>query len=179
MNFDRKEQRIINESRIGGALIGGTLGAIIGNNSKLGTERGAVLGAGLGFLGGNQVGKQRAGKARSLRLENDQLSLAVSELRRNNDRLADYNRKVALRIAELRRESAGKRAALAKAELRAIDKTIKDSKEYTEEASKAKDQLVSNQASTYESNLRPYVQKQNQLVSYRKEVAEMSLASAE
>lgn len=177
LNYDSQERQIIDQARIGGALVGATAGYLIAKNSGADRLGGAAIGGLLGGLAGDSVGKSQANNAQNARLDNDQLRQAIASARKNNDRLAAYNARVAARIAELRRKSAVERAALARAELKEVDASLSSTQTYTSSRGSAKAKMPPTQASQYASEMRRGEREQARLSSYRSELAKMSVAS--
>ncbi|NJM37268.1 MAG: hypothetical protein HC845_05010 [Akkermansiaceae bacterium] len=177
LNYDGQERQIIDQARVGGALLGAAAGYFIAKESGGNRLGGAALGGLVGGLAGDAVGKGQANQAKQARLSNDSLRNAIASARKNNDRLEAYNRKVAARIAELRRKPAAERASLAKAELKDVDSSLKSTQSYTSSRSAAKSKMPPTQASQYASETRRGEREQARLASYRSELAKMSVAS--
>ncbi len=177
LSYDGQERQIIDQARVGGALLGATAGYFIAKESGGSRLGGAALGGLVGGLAGDAVGKGQANQAKQARLDNDSLRNAIASARKNNDRLEAYNRKVAARIAELRRKPAAERASLAKAELKDVDNSLKSTQSYTSSRSVAKSKMPPTQASQYASETRRGEREQARLASYRSELAKMSVAS--
>ena len=177
LTFDAQEQKIINQSRLGGALLGAAAGYAIGHNNGGKGLEGALLGGLLGGLAGNAVGQGQARNAQNMRISNEQFQRAIAITRQNNARLEDYNRRVAARIAALRRKPAAERAQLAKAELSAVNANLKAAQSYTVKRGQSKAKMNSSQANTYSSEIRRGQQQTERLASYRNELTRMSMAT--
>ncbi|MDA7880950.1 glycine zipper domain-containing protein [Akkermansiaceae bacterium] len=177
LSFDAQEQTIINQARMGGALLGAAAGYAIGQNNGGNGLEGALIGGLLGGLAGNAVGQGQARNAQNMRLSNEQFQRAIAITRQNNDRLEAYNRRVAARIAELRRKSAAERAQLAKAELGAVNANLKAAQSYTVKRTQSKAKLSRSQGDTYASEIRRGQQQTERLASYRNELTRMSMAA--
>ena len=66
----------VTQGRNRGTVIGGSAGAIIGNNSKLGSWEGAAVGAALGRILGDVAGKSRSVEARRSMNSNPQYNFS-------------------------------------------------------------------------------------------------------
>jgi len=177
LNYDAKEQQIINQARTVGAVGGATAGYLIGKNNKIGGLGGAALGGLLGGVAGDAVGKSQAENAKNVRLSNEQLREAIAVTRQNNDRLVAYNKSVALRISEIRRKPKEERAVLAKAELNDVNETLKETEEYTASRKDSMAKMPESQASDYASEIRRGEREQTRLAGYRNELQKMSLTA--
>jgi uncharacterized membrane protein len=62
----------VQRGRVGGTVIGGVTGAVIGNNTGLGSWGGAAIGAGLGAILGDTAGKSNSMYYRSRTQANPQ-----------------------------------------------------------------------------------------------------------
>jgi len=177
LSFDAQEQKIINQARLGGAVLGAAAGYAIGHNNGGKGLEGALLGGLLGGLAGNAVGQGQARNAQNVRLSNEQFQRAIAITRQNNRRLEDYNRRVAARIAELRRKPAAERAQLAKAELGAVNANLKAAQSYTVQRSNSRAKMTSSQSSTYSREISRGKMQTQYLTNYRNELSRMSMAS--
>lgn len=180
VGFDDSENRIIGEATVAGTLLGALGGAVIAHNTGGKAEKGAMWGALAGGLLGNQVGRGQANTARQWRNVNDQYRNAIAMAQQNNARLEAYNRKVAAKLAELRRRPAAQRAALAQAEIAGIDQQLKAAQTYTSQRQVRKNKYAnvgSKMSSSYASEISRGQRAEAQLASYRNEYAKMSMAS--
>ena len=177
LSFDAQEQKIINQSRLGGALLGAAAGYAIGHNNGSKGLEGALLGGLLGGLAGNAVGQGQARNAQNMRISNEQFQRAIAITRQNNARLEDYNRRVAARIAELRRKAAEDRAQLAKAELGAVNANLKAAQSFNAKRGQSKAKMNSLQAGIYSSEIGLGQHQSELLARYRNELTRMSIAA--
>ena len=175
--YDQQEQRIINQARTVGAVVGAGAGyAIARNNSSNDLSRlgGAALGGLVGGLAGDAIGKTQADKARAKRLDNEQVRSLVAATRANNERLVAYNRKVANRIAQIRKAEAAERSALAKAELPAVDRAIKQTDQLIQQREADRSMLAGSERSQLERENRTAKSERAELVSHRNELATLA-----
>jgi hypothetical protein len=177
LSYDAKEQQIINQARAVGAAGGAAAGYLIGKNNDIGGLGGAALGALLGGVAGDAVGKNQAQNAQDVRLNNDQLREAIAITRENNDRLVAYNRSVATRIAEIRRKPKEEQSLLAKAELKDVKVSLKETEEYTDNRKASQAKMPESQASAYATEIRRGEREQTRLAGYRDELQKMSLTA--
>lgn len=174
LDYDHQERKIINQATGVGAVAGAAAGyAIARNNSSSDASRigGAALGGLLGGLAGRGIGTAQANKARSVRLDNEQMRNVLAEVRANNDRLAAYNRKVDRRIAEIRKADKEQQAALAKAELGSVDKAIKETDQMIEQNESDATMLAGSQQSELVRENRKAKSQRAELVAHRNELA--------
>lgn len=175
--FDQQETRILNQARAVGAASGAAAGAVLARNSKIGSAGGAAIGLVAGLLAGEIAGRAQANNAKEIRLENDQLRELVAAAKANNDKLAASNRRVAQRIAELRKVGASERSQLAKAELGDVDATLKNVDEMNSSRRNMMASLPKSQANELSAEVRRGESERAKLASYRSELNKMSLAS--
>ncbi len=181
IGYDGQEKRILNEARIGGALVGAGAGALIANATDNNVAAGAALGGLGGLLVGNAVGTGQANKARAVRMDNDSLRQAIASARANNDRLAAYNRKVSQRIAEIKAKPADERQALARAELSSIDNAIEQTHRQTASRQEFVNSIPSDQAgqaSAMNTEIRRGQSEVATLTSYRTELSRMGTVAS-
>ena len=129
VGYDAQERKILTQARVVGALGGALLGAVVADRTDNSPWLGAALGAGLGGLAGDAVGRGQANTARNKRMDNDSLRQAIATARANNDKLAAYNSRVRARIAAIKAKPKSEQAALARAELKSVDSAIKETNE--------------------------------------------------
>lgn len=175
--YDQQEQRIINQARGVGAVAGAGLGyAIARNNSSSDASRvaGAAAGALLGGLAGDAIGKSQANQARQARLDNEQTRNLIAATRANNERLAAYNRKVAARVAQIRKAEAAERASMAKAELPAVDRAIKQTDQLIQQREADRSMLAGSERSEMERQNSVARSERAELVSHRNDLASLA-----
>lgn len=174
LNYDSKERQILGQARGVGSLIGAGAGAAIANNNGVNPLAGALIGGILGGLGGDAVGKAQANKARNKRLSNDNMRSMISTVRSNNNRLAAYNRKVARRLAEIRKAKSSDRAAMAKAEYSSVNRAVKTTDKRIKQLETTKTSLAGSQAAELNTEIRKAKSERASLAGHRNTLAKYS-----
>lgn len=146
LSYDAKERQILGQARGVGTLVGAAAGYAIARNNGIGGLGGALIGGIIGAAAGDGIGKAQANKAKAKRLDNNTLRSMIASARANNARLVAYNRKVANRIAQIRAAKSSERAAMAKAEKSSVDRAIASTDRVIQQREKALKKLPSSQA---------------------------------
>ena len=85
-----------------GAVGGGVLGAIIGNNSKIGTGGGALIGAAAGGLAGYAYGTHVANQKAKYKTTEQWLDACIADAEKKRQAAVAYNHSMDNRLAQLR-----------------------------------------------------------------------------
>lgn len=174
LNYDSKERQILGQARGVGALVGAGAGALIAKNAGVNPIAGALIGGLIGGIGGDAVGKAQANKAKNKRLSNQNMRDMISAVRRNNNKLAAYNRKVARRIAEIRNAKSSERAAMAKSEYRSVNNAIKSTDARIKQMETTLTKLPSSQSSELNREIRKAKSSRSELAGHRTTLSKYS-----
>ncbi len=102
-DFDALETRSQATALLG--LVGGVAGAVVGNNTRLGTLGGALIGTGAGALAGNAYGRKVAATKRSYALAEAELDSNIQMTAQLNKQAETFNKQLGSRIATLRQQN--------------------------------------------------------------------------
>jgi hypothetical protein len=174
LNYDSKERQILGQARGVGALVGAAAGAAIAENNGVNPIAGALVGGLLGVAGGDAVGKHQANKARNKRLSNDDMRKMIASVRANNQRLVDYNRKVARRIAQIKAAKSTDRSKMASSEYRSVKKAVKDTDKRIASLERTKSSLSGSQRQSFDVELRRAKSQRATLVSHSNELSQLA-----
>ncbi|MFK7910248.1 MAG: glycine zipper domain-containing protein [Akkermansiaceae bacterium] len=172
--YDSQERKILGQARGVGTAVGATAGYFIAKNNGMGSGVGALLGAALGAAAGDAIGKNQANKARQKRLDNNTLRGMIASARKNNARLAAYNRKVARRIAQIRSASRAERASLAKSERISVDRAIKKTDQMIQQRQSTSAKLAGSQRAQLDREIRIAKSERATLARHRSTLASYS-----
>lgn len=177
VTFDQQEKKIINQATAVGAVSGAAAGAVLARNSDMGPLGGALIGGVVGGVLGSAVGNSQANQARQLRLENNQLRSLVAATRASNDKIAANNRRIAARLAEIRRAPKEQRSAMAKAELKSVNSSLNNVDSLVSSRRQSLSKLSKTQYGEVSSEVRRGENERAEMVGYRNELSQMSLSS--
>lgn len=172
--YDAQETKILGQARGVGTALGAAAGYMIARNNGGNGLGGALIGGLLGAAAGDGIGKAQANKARQKRLDNNTLRGMIASARKNNARLAAYNRKVANRIAQIRSANKAERASLAKAERISVDRAIKNTDKMIQQRQATSAKLAGSQRAQLDREIRVAKSQRATLARHRSTLASYS-----
>lgn len=107
-----------------GMVGGGVLGAIIGNNTKIGTGGGALIGATAGGLAGYAYGTHVANQKAKYRTTEQWLDACIVDAEKKRQAVVAYNQAMDRRLAQLRGKVQVAKAGGNQSELKALKQQI-------------------------------------------------------
>jgi uncharacterized protein YcfJ len=122
-NIQNDQTRTRAEGAGAGALIGAGLGAIIGNQSGRAWE-GALIGAAAGGLGGLAVGDHVARKKAAYKNQEAWLNACIAQAQRTNSHARSYNASLSNKISNLEQKINGAKSRGDKGELQQLKRAV-------------------------------------------------------